>query len=215
MVSLLLGTFLLHTGQEVALQPGCREVLRRAAESGVSTHVVSVNWSSELLRGALPPPLHQAAGGPQSRAPAGTGAAGGGGAAAAADPAAAAAGSAEVQTGSGTSSSSAAVGGGGSGGGASPGDALGQRLGAEAELLEDDKEAAVPETAAAYQAKAAGVFGDGGGEALNGSPADIGDGLQVGLEACFVTPTPCRRIETTIKPLCPMLVLLTRSVCQL
>jgi hypothetical protein len=43
-------------GQEVELQQGCREVLLRAAKEGVATHVVSVNWSSTLLRAALAAP---------------------------------------------------------------------------------------------------------------------------------------------------------------
>ncbi len=38
------------------LRRGCREVLQRAAQERVPTHVVSVNWSSTLLRAALLPP---------------------------------------------------------------------------------------------------------------------------------------------------------------
>ena len=35
------------------LKPGSREVLQSAARAGVATHVCSVNWSLELVRGAL------------------------------------------------------------------------------------------------------------------------------------------------------------------
>ena len=200
-------------GRAVELQGGCREVLLRAALAGASTHVVSANWSSTLLRAALaqrstePPP-------PPS-----------GSQAAASGTAAAAAGAAP-----GDSQSR-----GGVGLGTDPGSGDGriqEQLGAGAGLSEEDKEAPVPDTAAAYQvfaviksamlrlpnldtvicasaickpgcqasqtakltvetgqlwflqARAAGAFGSGSGEALTGSPADIGDGLQVGAAGC-------------------------------
>ena len=40
----------------MGLRPGCMGVLRRASEAGVPTHVISVNWSSELVRAALQQP---------------------------------------------------------------------------------------------------------------------------------------------------------------
>ena len=40
----------------MGLRPGCMGVLRRAAAAGVPTHVISVNWSSELVRAALQQP---------------------------------------------------------------------------------------------------------------------------------------------------------------
>jgi hypothetical protein len=42
------------------LRPGCLRVLRRANAADVPTHVISVNWSSELVRAALqqPAPEH-------------------------------------------------------------------------------------------------------------------------------------------------------------
>ena len=40
----------------MGLQPGCLGVLRRAGATGVPTHVISVNWSSELVRAALQQP---------------------------------------------------------------------------------------------------------------------------------------------------------------
>jgi len=40
----------------VGLQPGCVSVLRHASAAGVPTHVISVNWSSELVRAALQQP---------------------------------------------------------------------------------------------------------------------------------------------------------------
>ena len=43
-------------GANVGLRPGCMGVLRRAGEAGVPTHVISVNWSSELVRAALQQP---------------------------------------------------------------------------------------------------------------------------------------------------------------
>lgn len=42
-------------GREVELQPGCAQVLRWAGRLGVPCHVISVNWSSDLVRAALEP----------------------------------------------------------------------------------------------------------------------------------------------------------------
>ena len=44
------------TGGRVGLRPGCLGVLRHANAAGVPTHVISVNWSSELVRAALQQP---------------------------------------------------------------------------------------------------------------------------------------------------------------
>ena len=38
---------------KVQLKPGSKETLQRAARAGVSTHICSVNWSQELVGGAV------------------------------------------------------------------------------------------------------------------------------------------------------------------
>ena len=40
-------------GEQVGLQAGCLTVLNRAQQAGVPTHVVSVNYSSEMVKAAL------------------------------------------------------------------------------------------------------------------------------------------------------------------
>jgi hypothetical protein len=40
-------------GRRIELQPGAVPLLHRARRAGVATHVVSVSWSAEMLRGAL------------------------------------------------------------------------------------------------------------------------------------------------------------------
>jgi len=40
-------------GEQIGLQAGCLTVLTRAQQAGVPTHVVSVNYSSELVKAAL------------------------------------------------------------------------------------------------------------------------------------------------------------------
>lgn len=53
----------LHAGRQVKLQQGSLAVLQRAQTAGVPTHIISVNWSSELVRAALQqPPLSTNAG---------------------------------------------------------------------------------------------------------------------------------------------------------
>lgn len=102
-------------------------MLLRAAKEGSATHVVSVNWSSTLLRAALASPAEPRPP-PESRQQE---AAGSGGVA--------------VRDSQGAD-------------GAGPGSSqqstealIQQQLGPEAGLSEEDKEAPVPETAAAYQ----------------------------------------------------------------
>jgi hypothetical protein len=104
-------------------------VLLRAAKEGVATHVVSVNWSSTLLRAALAAPAE-----PQPPPPPGSGqqeAVSSGGAV-----------SRDSQDSGATESAT---------GPQSAEDLIQQQLGPEAGLSEEDKEAPVPETAAAYQ----------------------------------------------------------------
>lgn len=43
-------------GRAVGLQPGCLAVLSRAQQASVSVHVVSVNYSTELVQAALQGP---------------------------------------------------------------------------------------------------------------------------------------------------------------
>ncbi len=40
-------------GEQIGLQAGCLTVLTRAQQAGVPTHVVSVNYSSEMVKAAL------------------------------------------------------------------------------------------------------------------------------------------------------------------
>jgi len=40
-------------GASVPLQQGCRDTLSRAAAQGIPTHILSVNWSAELVAAAL------------------------------------------------------------------------------------------------------------------------------------------------------------------
>ena len=40
-------------GEQIGLQLGCLPVLYRAQQAGVPTHVVSVNYSSEMVKAAL------------------------------------------------------------------------------------------------------------------------------------------------------------------
>lgn len=121
----------MDAGRAVQLQQGCREVLLRAAQEGVATHVVSVNWSSALLRAALAAPAEPQPPPPPPPGSRQQGAVSSGGAV-----------SRDSQdsgaTGSATGSQSAE-------------DLIQQQLGPEAGLSEEDKEAPVPETAAAYQ----------------------------------------------------------------
>ena len=42
----------------VQLQPGCRETLAAAAAAGMAVHVLSVNWSSNMVAEALGLPFH-------------------------------------------------------------------------------------------------------------------------------------------------------------
>ena len=44
---------LLPAGEQIGLQAGCLTVLSRAQQAGVPTHVVSVNYSSEMVKAAL------------------------------------------------------------------------------------------------------------------------------------------------------------------
>ncbi|PSC75210.1 thiamine biosynthetic bifunctional enzyme chloroplastic isoform C [Micractinium conductrix] len=44
---------LARAGASISMQPGCLDLLRRAADAGVPTYVVSVNWSAEMVRAAL------------------------------------------------------------------------------------------------------------------------------------------------------------------
>ncbi|KAK9829096.1 hypothetical protein WJX72_003863 [[Myrmecia] bisecta] len=44
---------LVEAGAEIGLQPGCLGCLKRAQQRRLPVHVVSVNWSSELVRAAL------------------------------------------------------------------------------------------------------------------------------------------------------------------
>lgn len=41
------------TGSSIEMKPGCVETLRKAVEAGIPTCVVSVNWSTEMVRAAL------------------------------------------------------------------------------------------------------------------------------------------------------------------
>ena len=43
----------IQTGEQIGLQPGCLTVLSRAQELGVPTHILSVNYSSEMVKAAL------------------------------------------------------------------------------------------------------------------------------------------------------------------
>ena len=43
----------LMAGRKVALQPGCLQTLTRAKGKGLPVHVISVNWSEELVKAAL------------------------------------------------------------------------------------------------------------------------------------------------------------------
>ena len=104
-------------------------MLLRAAKEGVATHVVSVNWSSTLLRAALAAPAE-----PQPPPPPGSRqqeAVSSGGAV-----------SRDSQDNGATESAP---------GPQSAEDLIQQQLGPEVGLSEEDKEAPVPETAAAYQ----------------------------------------------------------------
>lgn len=51
-----------RAGGRIELQPGCAEVLQRAAHQGVPCHVISVNWSHALVRAALAPAVQGPAG---------------------------------------------------------------------------------------------------------------------------------------------------------
>ncbi|KAK9833927.1 hypothetical protein WJX74_010080 [Apatococcus lobatus] len=44
---------LTQAGEKVALQPGCLQTLMHAKRRGLPVHVISVNWSEELVRAAL------------------------------------------------------------------------------------------------------------------------------------------------------------------
>ena len=43
----------IQTGEQIGLQPGCLTVLSRAQQLGVPTHVLSVNYSSQMVKAAL------------------------------------------------------------------------------------------------------------------------------------------------------------------
>jgi hypothetical protein len=183
-------------GQAVELQRGCREVLLGAVREGVATHVVSVNWSSTLLRAALAAPAepqpqpgsrHQEAASSVTASPQaaeGTAAAGDSQAAGAA------------VTGSGSQSAE---------------ELIQQQLGPEAGLSEEDKEAPVPDTAAAYQV--IGAFIRSGqqvseficdsaacshatviSKAAEGTEQDsLSDGCSGGAHVDLLLPASCRR----------------------
>lgn len=44
---------LARAGASIQMQPGCLDLLQRATEAGITTYVVSVNWSAEMVRAAL------------------------------------------------------------------------------------------------------------------------------------------------------------------
>ena len=44
---------LVYAGKGVALQSGCLQTLLHAKRRGLPVHVISVNWSEELVKAAL------------------------------------------------------------------------------------------------------------------------------------------------------------------
>ncbi|KAI7844453.1 hypothetical protein COHA_001957 [Chlorella ohadii] len=44
---------LARAGASIRMQPGCLALLKQAAQAGVPTYVVSVNWSAEMVKAAL------------------------------------------------------------------------------------------------------------------------------------------------------------------
>ncbi|KAI3425347.1 hypothetical protein D9Q98_009111 [Chlorella vulgaris] len=44
---------LARAGESITMQDGCLQLLKQAAEAGIPTYVVSVNWSAEMVRAAL------------------------------------------------------------------------------------------------------------------------------------------------------------------